>query len=361
MEALLGDKADDYLYAASYAGVVDDADTYVVGRVPKAAFSRGEPADWSFQHFDGSWTPNVDEVASKPNGMGVGPDGANWKTMNSYSVDGALYMFVTRCHGPLLSGDPQGRHVFRDSSIIKSLDNGRTWMRPVEANLGKPMFPGMRFGAPYFVWYGKDGAASVDNADRYVYAVSNDGYFENGDDYILGRVPRSKLADLSAADWSYYESGDGMQESSWTSIIDKATPILINRGRSGMTGITYVEGLRRYIMVVWHYHRDNFVQAIKEKDLGTVLDFFEAPKPWGPWKKVKEIDTGRMGWYAPIIGQRFQTVVDPETVRGFLYTTGLHTKPLGGLDMALYKFNYLPITLSTRPLLHADPTFVGAQ
>src|SRR5205085_10670327 len=27
----------------------------------------------------------------------LGPDKANWKTMNSYCVGGVLYMFVTRC------------------------------------------------------------------------------------------------------------------------------------------------------------------------------------------------------------------------------------------------------------------------
>jgi len=55
-------------------------------------------------------------------------------------------------------------------------------------------------------------------------------------------------------------------------------------------------------MVAWHYHRDNFDEAIKAKDLGTVLEFFEAPKPWGPWNKVKTLDTGRLGWYTPSIG-----------------------------------------------------------
>lgn len=69
------------------------------------------------------------------------------------------------------------------------------------------MFPGLRFGAPYFVWYGQDDAATVDNADKYVYAVSNDGHFEDGHDYVLGRVLRTKLPDLFATDWSFYTGG----------------------------------------------------------------------------------------------------------------------------------------------------------
>jgi hypothetical protein len=36
------------------------------------------------------------------------------------------------------------------------------------------MFPGMRFATPFFIHYGKEyAAATVDNADRYVYATSN--------------------------------------------------------------------------------------------------------------------------------------------------------------------------------------------
>ena len=128
--------------------------------------------------------------------------------MNSYSVDGVIYhMFVTRCHYPWQSGDPKHRHIFRDSSIMKSTDNGRTWTRTGEENYSKPMFPGKPFGAPYFVWYGKDGAAGVDNADKYVYAVSNDGHFEGGDNYVLGRVLRTKLADLIGCRLVFLQDG----------------------------------------------------------------------------------------------------------------------------------------------------------
>ena len=79
------------------------------------------------------------------------------------------------------------------------------------------MFPGSRFATPYFVEYGQDGRASVDNADRYVYALSNDGFWDNGNNLILGRVARSKIGNLRAADWQYYRGGDGMEDSAWTS------------------------------------------------------------------------------------------------------------------------------------------------
>lgn len=135
----------------------------------------------------------MDQAEPMPNNTGVGADGANWKTMNSYSVDGVLYMFVTRCLYPWNSGDPEGRHAFQTSSIIKSTDDGRNWTRSAQENYSKPVFPGKRFGAPYFVWYGRDGKDGVDNADKYIYAVSNDGHFESGDNYVLGRGIESEI------------------------------------------------------------------------------------------------------------------------------------------------------------------------
>lgn len=280
----------------------------------------------------------------------LGPDSASWKTMNSYSVDGNIYMFVTRCLYPEKSGDTSNRHVFRSSSIIKSTDNGKTWVRSEKENYEKPMFPGKRFGAPYFVWYGKDGEASVDNADKYVYAVSNNGHFESGDNYIIGRVLKSKLPDLNPSDWQFYKGGDGMHDDAWINEMDNAAPVLTNSMNASMTGMTYIPGLNRYIMVVWHYTTYNL-----RTDPRTINEFFESPKPWGPWTKFKTLDTGELGWYVPIIGQRFQTVVDDNTVKCFLYPTGNYQ------NSALYKLNYIPVTISTKPLQHKDPAYVGGR
>ena len=165
-----------------------------------------------------------------------GPDSASWKTMNTYSVDGVLYMVVTRCLYPEQSGDSKNRHVFRNSSIIKSTDKGLTWTRSESENYKNPMFPGLRFGAPYFVWYGKDGEASVDNADKYVYAVSNNGHFEDGDNYIIGRVLRSRLSNLDAKDWQFFSGGDGMQDKNWSSDMNKTKPVLEDSMNCSMTG-----------------------------------------------------------------------------------------------------------------------------
>src|SRR5206468_8890888 len=103
--------------------------------------------------------------------------------------------------------------------------------------------------------------------------------FEAGDDYILGRALRTQLPNLSAADWTFYKAGNGMQDGNWTAKLDDATPILANLGRCSMTGVTYIAGLRRYVMPVWSYTHVSFATAIDNKDLSTTLDFFEGPKP----------------------------------------------------------------------------------
>jgi hypothetical protein len=121
--------------------------------------------------------------------------------------------------------------------------------------------------------------------------------------------------------------------------MNQARPILEDPTNCSMTGMTYIPGLRRYVMVVWHYTTYNL-----RTDPRTINDYYEAPKPWGPWTKFKTIDTGALGWYVPIIIQKFQTVVDANTVKCFLFPTGNYQNP------KMYRINYMPVTLSTVPL-----------
>lgn len=80
------------------------------------------------------------------------------------------------------------------------------------------MFPGTTFGTPAFIQYGQDDnpASTVDGGDKYVYAISNNGFAYDGSYYILGRVPRSKIGDLNAADC-------------YASVaVDQAPPVLVD-------------------------------------------------------------------------------------------------------------------------------------
>ena len=67
----------------------------------------------------------------------------------------------------------------------------------------------------------------------------------------------------------------------------------------------------------------------------------------GPWTKFKTINTEQMGWYVPIVGQKFQKKAKAGAVDCILFPTGNYQ------NSKLYKLNFIPITLSTVPLSQA--------
>jgi hypothetical protein len=251
-----------------------------------------------------------------------GADGCTWKSSGCYCLDGTIYWVVARHKYGEDARDPQRRQPAGNASIIKSTDFGKTWTRSAGENYDHPMFPGSRFAAPYFVEYGQDGRASVDNADRYVYALSNDGFWDNGNNLILGRVARSKLAALNAADWRYYKGGDGREDSAWTSDVNRATLVLDAPGKLGMNGAVYVPGLRRYVMIGWYYPAGG--GKIKDACHTTNWDFYEAPKPWGPWTKISTYVSNPQGYYSPQICPKFTS---EDGRRLFVMTAGDWNQP----------------------------------
>ena len=225
-------------------------------------------------------------------------DGRNWKSGGSISIDGVLYLSV----GMDRYVDPKygGRQSRINASIIKSTDHGLHWARSMQQNLDRPMFPGMRFATPFFVHYGKDySAATVDNADRYIYATSNNGFWDNGDSYILGRVARSKIGALKAADWSFYQGGDGMLDSSWGADITRAAILIHAPGQCGETGVTYLPALNRYVMAAWYYPIGN---GHAGKIEATAFAFYESPSLGGhgkrsrPFRPIRRAGISREYW-----------------------------------------------------------------
>lgn len=262
-------------------------------------------------------------------------DGRNWKSGGSISIDG-VYMSV----GMDRYVDPNfgGRQSRINASIIKSTDHGLHWVRSMQQNLDRPMFPGMRFATPFFVHYGKDySAATVDNADRYIYATSNNGFWDNGDSYILGRVARSKVGALKAADWSFYQGGDGMLDSSWGTDITRAAILIHAPGQCGETGVTYLPALNRYVMAAWYYPIGN---GHAGKIEATAFAFYEAPKPWGPWKKLKTILIDPQGWYIPRVLAKFQSPAGND-LEAFIAVAGDWRHP------AYYRYTMVPVKFLT--------------
>jgi len=61
----------------------------------------------------------------------------------------------------------------------------------------------------------------------------------------------------------------------------------------------------RYMLIGWHYPAGG--GKIKGAHTITVWDFYEAPKPWGPWTRVGSQTWSPQGYYCPCICPKFQS------------------------------------------------------
>jgi hypothetical protein len=210
------------------------------------------------------------------------------------------------------------------------------------------MWPGRRFAAPYFIHYGKNGGnVSYDGADRYVYAISNNGFWNDGDDVIIGRVERKKLPNMNASDWTYLKANDGAVETNWTPQLDLAKPIFSLPGKCGTTSPCYVPSLGVYVMVVW-YNPVKLHSWFNPKEMK--YDFYQAEHAWGPWNFISSCsDKFIVGghWYGPTLCAKFQQRSGPDvTMCPFNSGCPFEDQPTG-----IYKAWEFPIVLKTTPLI----------
>jgi hypothetical protein len=295
--------------------------------------------------FTGSRVNGMDEYGKAD---ATGPDGATWKICGQECIDGVFYGFVCRNTYGNKSHDPQLRQTSVNASLIKSTDHGKTWTRSAAENYAHPMWPGSRFGAPGFIHYGQNGGAvTADGADQYVYAISNNGFWNNGDDFILARVPRKLIGRQQASDWSYVAGVmrmDPMNTPIWSTDIAKARPILVRPSQCGWTSATYIPALGRYVLTSWYVDgplKSWFAPARMNYDV------FEAPHPWGPWTQVgsrgDDFLSDKRHMYGPSICARFQKQ-EGSAVRVVLFTSGC---PFEGAPTGLYKCWEIPVVLKT--------------
>jgi hypothetical protein len=317
---------DDNLYSPS-----DDTSGFRKGCNSNVAFNRIEGSDPL--HLTGTTINPMSEYGA---GGQIGPDGCNWKSTGCMWIDGALYLCVSRHLYGDDSGDIKKRQTAENASIIKSTDLGKTWTRTAQQNYDHPMFPGRRFSTPYFIQYGYGHGESVaDNSNEYVYATSNNGFWDCGDDMVLGRVARSKLALLNGKDWEYYIGGDGMKPAAWASNMGQARQLLVAPGKCGMTGAVYLAAQRRYFMIAWYYPAGGG----KMPGAGThsVWDFYESPHPWGPWTPINSYESTPAGLYSPEVCPKFQS-----GNRIVAITAGYWNSPPD------YRLTIVPLELETR-------------
>ena len=305
-------------------------------------------------------------------------DGYTWKTDGIISVSGTLYVAVAR-QQDATGGWPNGLQPSADASIIKSTDHGRTWSNsfgttddpngavppPSPSGHGaEAMFPGSTFATPEFIQYGQDDnlASTADGGDKYVYAISNNGYAYDGSYMILGRVLQSQIGDLNAADWQYYTGApgeDGMNSANWSSDVTKATHILTAPHRLSQSGVQYDQALHEYIMTSFYYP---FVQSFM--NFGTAKggaasqsnwDFYEAPHPWGPWTRFFDERTTQCYFSCDPSNASDLGLYDPDLVSKFIHMDGLSNVIFSTGDFNavnhpndyMYRLHAFPFTLTT--------------
>jgi hypothetical protein len=300
-------------------------------------------------HLTGELVNSMDEYGKTGDTL---PDGATWKVTGQECIDGVFYAFVVRNIYGNKSKDPLMRQTSFNASLIKSTDHGKTWTRTAKENYAAPMWVGSRFGAPCFLHYGKNGGQITrDGADKYVYAISNNGFWNGGDDLILGRILRTDLPRLNVSDWSYYTGGDGLFDASWSKDIAKAQKILERPAKLGWTSPVFIPALKCYLLVSWYvtptlksWFNPNLV----------VYDFFEAEHPWGPWRQVGTMDDTFLAkgqhMYGPNICAKFQESKGDEVIVQ-LFTSGC---PFQDQKTGLYKNWRIPLNIATKPLLQTE-------
>lgn len=297
---------------------------------------------------DGLIGAQVNAMEEYGKGGQKGPDNATWKACGQECIDGVFYAFVSRNTYGSDSGDPLTRQLARNASLIRSTDRGRTWSRSAQENYDHPMWPGAAFGAPFFVHYGRNGGqVERDGATEYVYACSTNGFWNDGDSLVLGRVRRADLSSLNSGDWEYFTGGDGSSARSWSRSVEDAEPILKRPAKCGQTPITWVPEAGVYLLVSW-YNTERMTKWFEPNEMR--YDFYQAPHPWGPWTAVSSFNDRFLGpkfhMYGPSLCARFQQR------RGADFEVSLFTAgcPFDDVPNGPYKMWRIPLLLRSAPL-----------
>lgn len=178
------------------------------------------------------------------------------------------------------------------ATIAVSDDGGRSWREGAA-----PMFSGWTFTTIMFLDFGVDGANAVDG---YVYAYGLDHNWRSSKHVIdpqglyLARIASGRDL-LDRGNWEFYAGADAGGGPTWSRDEGAKRAVLVDcahryakDGSKGYAviaqgGVVYDAPLRRYIYTSWTEY---------------TFEFYEAPAPWGPWRRFLSKDFGPPPWTA---------------------------------------------------------------
>jgi hypothetical protein len=209
-------------------------------------------------------------------------------------------------HDIYLAFQNLNRKNFNDApaaSVGRSTDHGLSWTW----NARTPMFDNHVFTTIFFLDYGRNYAHAI---DHYVYTYGLDNNWRAQQKLFLARVPSTSILNRSA--WRFFTGTNGSGSPTWSPDITAKKPVLEDdrvlyprvfgkmccpdEAVIGQGGVTYDAPLQRYIFTSWTY---------------ATHQFYEAPRPWGPWKLFLSHDFGPLqglgnrGMYGTSIPSKF--------------------------------------------------------
>lgn len=239
----------------------------------------------------------------------VGSGGAGPKPTGMLCVDGVLYLAFQNLLGLRQPAFGVLSQHGSDAQIIYSPNKGISWI-PQRSDITRPMFPGNKFGGPAFVNFGCNNANARDD---YVYAISTEQW-DNGSNVRLGRAPRESIMRRESWEWVCAFGPGG--EPAWSSELEAAVPVLSMHRHIGLPEMAYLAGIKRYLLLSWHLHRD------ASGDDGSDLLVFEAPEPWGPFALVHFEEYWESKEFTPYCPRIPLKWLEPDGITGWLLFSG---------------------------------------
>lgn len=173
------------------------------------------------------------------------------------------------------------------AALMVSDDYGMTWANiPGEET---PYFLGSKFAGLAFVGFGPGYSGVPAYLGNYVYAISNDENWENGNHVFLARAPKDDL--LNRSRWEFYMGGRDFANPTWSRDESEARPILSDPGHVGHPTMTYNARRGRFFLtygcdVLPHSYAIPREFARANWHRSRELHLYESVTPWGPWYLV---------------------------------------------------------------------------